>query len=33
VDLVTPYMGYVPLLAKAGLIAPIDTAKVPNLER
>ncbi len=31
IDLVTPYMGYVPLLASAGLIQPIDTAKVPNM--
>jgi spermidine/putrescine transport system substrate-binding protein len=33
VDIVTAYMGYVPLLAKAGLIDPIDTAKVPNLQQ
>jgi spermidine/putrescine transport system substrate-binding protein len=33
VDIVTPYMGYVPLLAKAGLIDPIDTSKVPNLQQ
>lgn len=31
IDLVTPYMGYVPLLVEAGLIEPIDTDKVPNL--
>ena len=33
IDIVTPYMGYVPLLVAAGLIEPIDTAKVPNLEQ
>ena len=32
VDIVTPYMGYVPLLAQTNLIAPIDEALVPNLE-
>ena len=31
VDIVTPYMGYVPLLAGTGLVAPIDTSMVPNL--
>ncbi len=31
IDIVTPYMGYVPLLANTGLIAPIDTSMVPNL--
>ena len=30
-DIVTPYMGYVPQLREAGLIQPIDTAQVPNL--
>lgn len=32
VDIVTPYMGYVPLLAASGLIDPIDEALVPNLK-
>lgn len=32
IDIVTPYMGYVPLLAKLDLIQPIDVARVPNLE-
>jgi spermidine/putrescine-binding protein len=32
IDVVTPYMGYVPLLAKLDLIQPIDVARVPNLE-
>lgn len=31
VDIVTPYMGYIPLLAAAGLIDPIDESLVPNL--
>lgn len=30
-DIVTPYMGYVPLLKKLDLIQPIDTARVPSL--
>ena len=33
IDIVTPYMGYIPLLAKLGLIQPIDPARVPNLEK
>ena len=32
IDIVTPYMGYVPLLAQTDLIAPIDVSLVPNLE-
>ena len=32
VDIVTPYMGYVPLLARTDLIAPIDVSLVPNLK-
>ena len=32
-DIVTPYMGYVPQLREAGLIQPIDTAQVPNLPK
>jgi len=31
IDIVTPYMGYVPSMREAGLIQPIDQAKVPNL--
>ena len=31
IDIVTPYMGYVPGLREAGLIQSIDTSKVPNL--
>ena len=31
VDVVTPYMGYVPLLAETGLVQPIDPSRVPNL--
>ncbi len=33
IDIVTPYMGYIPLLAKTGLIDPIDTSLVPNLAK
>ncbi len=33
IDIVTPYMGYVPGLREAGLIQPIDTSKVPNLPK
>jgi spermidine/putrescine transport system substrate-binding protein len=33
IDIVTPYMGYVPGLRDAGLIQPIDTSKVPNLPK
>lgn len=33
IDIVTPYMGYVPGLREAGLIQPIDAAKVPNLSK
>lgn len=33
IDIVTPYMGYVPGLREAGLIQPIDTEKVPNLPK
>ena len=32
VDIVTPYMGYVPLLVRTNLIAPIDVSLVPNLK-
>ena len=33
IDIVTPYMGYIPLLAKLDLIQPIDTSRVPNLDK
>ena len=33
IDIVTPYMGYIPLLAKLDVIQPIDAARVPNLEK
>jgi spermidine/putrescine transport system substrate-binding protein len=33
IDIVTPYMGYVPALREAGLIQPIDTKLVPNLPK
>ncbi|MFO1039599.1 MAG: extracellular solute-binding protein [Geminicoccaceae bacterium] len=33
IDIVTPYMGYVPGLREAGLIQKIDTDKVPNLPK
>jgi len=33
IDIVTPYMGYIPLLAKLDVIQPIDTARVPNLDK
>jgi len=33
IDIVTPYMGYIPLLVKLDLIQPIDVARVPNLEK
>ncbi len=33
IDIVTPYMGYIPLLAAAGLIDPIDESLVPNLAK
>ena len=31
IDLVTPYMGYIPLMTLAGLLEPIDESLVPNL--
>ena len=31
IDIVTPYMGYVPLLVALDVIQPIDEALVPNL--
>jgi spermidine/putrescine-binding protein len=33
IDLVTPYMGYIPLMVKLGILQPVDRAKVPNLEK
>lgn len=33
IDIVTPYMGYVPVMRQAGLIQPIDESKVPNLSK
>jgi spermidine/putrescine-binding protein len=33
IDIVTPYMGYVPVLVALDLIQPIDVSKVPNLEK
>ncbi len=32
VDIVTPYMGYIPLMALTGLLDPIDESLIPNLE-
>jgi len=32
IDIVTPYMGYVPAMREAGLIQPIDQSEVPNLK-
>ncbi len=31
IDIVTPYMGYIPLLAESGLIQPIDESKISNM--
>lgn len=33
IDIVTPYMGYIPYMREADLIQPIDPAKVPNLPK
>lgn len=33
IDIVTPYMGYVPAMREAGFIQPIDASKVPNMEK
>ena len=33
IDIVTPYMGYIPLLAKLDIIQPIDKSRVPNLAK
>jgi hypothetical protein len=33
IDLVTPYMGYIPLMVKLGILQPVDRARVPNLEK
>lgn len=32
IDIVTPYMGYVPLMVVADMLEPIDENKVPNLD-
>src|SRR5262249_31680599 len=32
IDIVTPYMGYIPFLAASELIEPIDESLVPNLK-
>src|SRR3954454_24019827 len=31
IDIVTPYMGYIPFMVAAELLEPIDESKVPNL--
>jgi spermidine/putrescine-binding protein len=31
IDIVTPYMGYIPLMVRLGIIQPIEEALVPNL--
>lgn len=31
IDIVTPYMGYVPLMVAADMLEPIDEAQVPNI--
>jgi spermidine/putrescine transport system substrate-binding protein len=31
IDIVTPYMGYIPFMVAADLLEPIDESKVPNL--
>ncbi len=33
IDLVTPYMGYIPLMVRLGILQPVDRAKIPNLEK
>lgn len=33
IDIVTPYMGYIPVLVALDLIQPIDVARVPNLDK
>jgi spermidine/putrescine transport system substrate-binding protein len=33
IDVVTPYMGYIPLMVKLDIIQEIDTSRVPNLEK
>ncbi|MCP4380906.1 MAG: extracellular solute-binding protein [Hyphomicrobiales bacterium] len=32
IDIVTPYMGYVPLMVAADMLEPIDEANVPNIK-
>ncbi|MEO8668556.1 MAG: extracellular solute-binding protein [Bauldia sp.] len=33
IDIVTPYMGYIPYMREADLLQPIDESKVPNLPK
>ena len=33
IDIVTPYMGYVPLMVAAGMLEPIDVSKIPNFAK
>ena len=33
IDIVTPYMGYIPFMVAAELLEPVDESKVPNLAK
>jgi spermidine/putrescine transport system substrate-binding protein len=33
IDIVTPYMGYIPFMVSADLLEPVDESKVPNLAK
>ena len=33
IDIVTPYMGYIPMMVAADILQPIDESKVPNLSK
>jgi len=33
IDIVTPYMGYIPMMVAADILQPIDESKVPNLNK
>ena len=33
IDIVTPYMGYIPMMVAADILQPIDESKVPNLDK
>jgi spermidine/putrescine transport system substrate-binding protein len=33
IDIVTPYMGYIPFMVAADLLEPVDESKVPNLAK